>query len=101
MFFLRIFLKHNFAHYMIIKSFLKLPSWSGNFFSAGDKEILIKAIVQSIPVYSMNLFRIPVSFIRDLHRMAANFWWGNSLSKKSIHWCSWESLCLSKDAGGI
>ncbi|KAL5780225.1 hypothetical protein ACOSQ2_010962 [Xanthoceras sorbifolium] len=79
----------------------KLCGWSSKLFSAGGKEILIKAVIQSIPSYSMNLFRLPSSLIGELHRMMARFWWGSSDDKQRIHWCQWKSLCGNKLEGGL
>ncbi|KAK3207112.1 hypothetical protein Dsin_021158 [Dipteronia sinensis] len=36
----------------------KLQSWNNCFFSLGGHEVLLKAVIQSIPVYSMNLLRL-------------------------------------------
>ncbi|KAK0580643.1 hypothetical protein LWI29_004599 [Acer saccharum] len=79
----------------------KLQGWSSRFFSSGGKEVLIKAVVQAIPVYSMNLFRLPVSLIQELHRLCARFWWGGGSSKRKLHWCSWDRLCKPKVEGGL
>ncbi|KAL5843786.1 hypothetical protein ACOSQ4_009744 [Xanthoceras sorbifolium] len=79
----------------------KLCGWSSKLFSAGGKEILIKAVIQAIPSYSMNLFRLPSSLIGELHRMMARFWWGSSDDKQRIHWCRWKSLCGNKLEGGL
>ncbi|KAK2654860.1 hypothetical protein Ddye_014716 [Dipteronia dyeriana] len=77
----------------------KLQSWSHRFFSLGGREVLLKAVIQSIPVYTMNLFRLPASLITDIHRMRAKFWWGGSGNKRKMHWCFWENLCKAKDEG--
>ncbi|KAL5794381.1 hypothetical protein ACOSP7_002975 [Xanthoceras sorbifolium] len=79
----------------------KLQSWKGSLFFAGGKEVLIKAVVQAIPIYSMILFRLPQSLIADLHRLMSRFWWGSSDSNQRIHWCSWSYLCLNKLNGGL
>ncbi|KAL5800553.1 hypothetical protein ACOSQ4_033437 [Xanthoceras sorbifolium] len=57
--------------------------------------------MQSIPAYLMNLFRLPKSLIRDLHRLFSRFWWGSTTSSSKIHWCKWETLCKSKAQGGL
>ncbi|KAK0607443.1 hypothetical protein LWI29_015165 [Acer saccharum] len=79
----------------------KLQNWGNRFFSGGGREVLIKAVVQSIPVYSMNLFRLPVSLICELHRLCARFWWGGNGAKRKMHWCTWDVLCKAHIRGGL
>ncbi|KAL5555662.1 hypothetical protein UlMin_037898 [Ulmus minor] len=54
----------------------KLSGWKSKLLSAGGREILSKVVIQAIPSYAMNLFKLPVSLIRELHRLCAQFWWG-------------------------
>ena len=79
----------------------KLQSWCSRFFSMGGREVLLKVVIQAIPAYSMNLFRLPVSLIQDLHRLSARFWWSGSWNKQKMHWCTWERLCKPKGDGGL
>ncbi|KAL5568114.1 hypothetical protein UlMin_024689 [Ulmus minor] len=52
----------------------------------GGREVLTKAIIQSIPTYSMSMFKLPFSLIKELHRLCAQFWWGGNNEKKRMHW---------------
>ncbi|KAL5555846.1 hypothetical protein UlMin_038082 [Ulmus minor] len=79
----------------------KLCGWKSKLLSVGGREILTKAIIQAIPTYSMNMFKLPISLIKELHRLCARFWWGRDISKQKIHWCTWEQLCVHKKNGGM
>ncbi|KAL5559711.1 hypothetical protein UlMin_035922 [Ulmus minor] len=79
----------------------KLSGWKSKFLSTGGREVLTKAIIQSIPTYSMSMFKLPFSLIKELHRLCAQFWWGGNNEKKRMHWCTWERLCAHKLNGGM
>uniref|UniRef100_A0A803NUT6 Reverse transcriptase domain-containing protein n=1 Tax=Cannabis sativa TaxID=3483 RepID=A0A803NUT6_CANSA len=55
------------------------------------KEVLIKAVVQALPAYTMNLFLLPMGFCPQLESVVSRFWWKSSNSK-GIHWLSWVKL---------
>ena len=54
----------------------KLAGWKGKLLSMGGKEILIKAVAQVIPSYTMSCFLLPMSVCEDLERDLRSFWWG-------------------------
>jgi hypothetical protein len=51
--------------------------WSEKYMSSGAKEILIKAILQSISTYAMGVFKFPLGLVDDLEQIIRNFWWGD------------------------
>jgi len=61
---------------------------------------MIKVVVQSIPVYSMSVFKLPVDLCKDIEAMIRKFWWGSGDARK-IHWVKWSSLCSFKSLGGM
>ena len=42
--------------------------------SRAGKEVLIKAVAQSIPTYTMGVFLLPVKLCDELNAMCAKFW---------------------------
>ena len=79
----------------------KVLGWNNKLFSAGGKEVLLKAMVQSIPSYTMNLFRLLEGFISDVHHLCSRFWWGSSDSERKLQWGLWAKLCSGKSACGL
>ena len=69
-----------------------LTSWQEKLFSKGGKDILLKAVVQSIPTYTMSCVRLPTSLCRQLESLMARFWWGFNDKGNKIHW-KFENLC--------
>ena len=69
--------------------------------SHAGREILIKAVAQATPTYTMSCFKIPDSLCLDLNSMMSKFWWGQKDREKKLAWVSWEKLCTSKSEGGM
>uniref|UniRef100_A0A803NFH1 Reverse transcriptase domain-containing protein n=1 Tax=Cannabis sativa TaxID=3483 RepID=A0A803NFH1_CANSA len=80
----------------------KLQGWSAKFISRAGKEVLIKAVAQSLPSYAMNVFMIPTKITTEMESLMARYWWKSSASSNSgIHWMSWKRLCHHKTKGGM
>lgn len=79
----------------------KLKGWKERLMSRACKEILIKAVAQSITTYAMSCFLLPESFCQEVTRIIRNFWWSSANNSSGIPWKAWNHLCLSKDEGGI
>ena len=52
------------------------------------KEVLIKAVGQFIPTYTMEVFQLPIKLCDELDAMCAKFWWGQVGNERKIHWKS-------------
>jgi hypothetical protein len=61
----------------------------------------LKAVIQAIPTYSMNVFLFSSSLCKEINGMMPKFWWGHRNNTSKIHWRSWESMRLSKNQGGM
>ena len=79
----------------------KIQGWKGQLLSRAGNEILIKAVAQSIPTYTMGVIQLFRKFCDDLNAMCARFWWGQVRSERKIHWKSWKALSQSKKEGGM
>lgn len=51
----------------------KFNSWRGKLLSRDGKEVLIKAVVQAIPTYTMSLFLLPMQLCKDIERLMNRF----------------------------
>lgn len=75
------------AAFQSLKDRLKqrIDNWSVKYLSQGGKEVFIKAVLQSVPTYSMACFLLPKSLCNELEGIIARFWWGENRGKKGIH----------------
>ena len=65
------------------------------------KKILIKAVAQTIPTYTMSCFKLPDSLCEELTIMVKNFWWDQKKEEKKTAWLSYEKMCEPKSCGGM
>ena len=79
----------------------KLQGWEGKLLSQAGREVLIKAIVQAIPTYTMGCFKIPLGLCYDIEAMVKKKFWGQRGDKRKIHWIKWSELTKSKLDGGM
>ena len=54
----------------------KLASWKEKLLSKAGKEVLIKAVAQAIPTYTMSCFKIPDFLCDEMTSLIRNFWLG-------------------------
>ena len=69
--------------------------------STAGREILIKAVAQAIPMYTMNCFKLPDSLCNELNAKMRNFWWGQRDKERKMAWIAWEKMCTPKNEGGM
>ena len=79
----------------------KIQGWKEKLLSKGGKEILIKAVAQAIPVYSMACFDLTKTLCEELSNMINRYWWSQVDKENKIHWASWEKMRKTKKTGGL
>ena len=75
----------------------KLQGWKENLSSQVGREVLIKAVIQAIPTYTMSFFKLPKGLVRELENLIQKFWWGYSGDSRKVHWVCWEKLYEAKE----
>lgn len=78
----------------------KISSWNKQKLSKAGKEVLIKAVGQSIPTYVLSIFLLPKGVGEDIERMFNKYWWCSN-GEGGIRWREWGWLCSSKFWGGL
>ena len=65
--------KYHMFSYLKDRIWKKLQGWRGKLLSKASKEILIKAVAQSIPTYTMSVSQIPLKLCDELDAICAKF----------------------------
>ena len=66
----------------------KVHGWISNTMSTAGKEVLVKAVAQAVPVFSMSCFKLPRGLCEHLNMLIRKFWWGSKEGKRKPHWVS-------------
>lgn len=86
--------------YIIEKVECRTKGWSFKYLSDAGKEILIKTVAMALPVFTMNIFKLPAGIYDEINKLLAEFWWSKSGGRET-HWLSWDRLSLPKSEGGL
>lgn len=79
----------------------KLNGWKEKLLTHAGKEILLKSVVQAIPTYTMSVFRLPKTLIKEINSLMGKFWWSFKENFNKIPWMSWKQLGRNKEVGGL
>jgi len=67
--------------------------------SFGGKTILIKNVLNSIPIYLLSSINTPSCMIHDLHRVFAIFMWNFRATRRNRHWVAWSDIYNKEESG--
>lgn len=79
----------------------KIHSWKNSFLSTVGKEVKIKAVLQSVPTYAMDVFILPKRLCQEINALLSNFWWNKKQEGRGICWKRWEKMGENKMKGGM
>jgi hypothetical protein len=79
----------------------RLQDWKLNFLSQAGKEVLLKAVIQAIPTYSMSVFLLPKALCDEINSLMHKILVGASKKEKRVPWMSWSRMGLPKSHGGM
>jgi hypothetical protein len=69
--------------------------------SVGGKEVLIKAITQAVPTFSMSCFKLSRGLCQHINSLLRKFWWGIKDGSHKPAWVSWREMNEPKYMGGL
>ncbi|GAB4847064.1 hypothetical protein Ancab_039814 [Ancistrocladus abbreviatus] len=79
----------------------RLASWRGRFLSMGGRLTLLNAVLTSIPVYFLSVYKMPAGVATAIDRLRRQFLWSGPSQSRSILWVRWDVVCLPKTVGGL
>jgi hypothetical protein len=86
--------------WLIDKFESRISHWSNKWLSLGGRLVLIKAVLESQPVYWLALAHIPISVLQTIRKLCFDFLWSGNNHKKKYHLSSWMSIARPKKFGG-
>ena len=82
----------------------RLPGWKGRFLSSAGREMLVKTVLSSQPIYHMTVFPELKWLIKMIDRMRRSFLWRGETPDKVYGGHSivnWTTSCRPKIKGGL
>jgi hypothetical protein len=77
----------------------KIHHWCNKLLTMGGRYILIKVVLESLPVYWMALTKIPATILRSIRQLIFSFLW-TGCKTNGYHLCNWETISKPKKMGG-
>ena len=78
----------------------RLALWKIQYISKGGRLTLIRSVLSNMPTL-LSLFRLPKKIKLRLDKIQRDFLWGGGSSERKIHLIKWDSVCQSKERGGL
>jgi len=74
--------------------------WCNKWLSLGGRFILIKVVLESLPVYWLTLAHFSLEALNKLRKLIFSFLWKGNKNKNGYHLCSWISISRPNLYGG-
>ncbi|KAJ4765188.1 RNA-directed DNA polymerase (reverse transcriptase)-related family protein [Rhynchospora pubera] len=85
---------------LISKISSRLATWKMNSLSQAGRLVLIKSVLQSIPVYQMTTQLLPKLVTNKITSIIRRFFWGKK-ETNYMPFCSWKRITRPLDQGGL
>jgi len=78
----------------------RLSVWKLKHLSLGGRLILLRYVLSSLPVYALSFFKAPSGIVSSIESISDFFFFGSDDHRK-IFWVDWNTVCSSKEVGGL
>lgn len=94
-------IKKNSYKYILDKINANLNGWKMNFLTFAGRLIMANAVLNTIPLYTMQSTLLPRGVIDSIEQKVRTFLWGGSENKRTCNLVNWEIVTRAKDEGGL
>eukprot|EP00253_Pinus_taeda_P007787 PITA_07787 len=74
----------------------KLSLWTHRSLNMASRVVLVKAVLQSMPLYLFSIMAAPKWVLKAIKKLQRNFLWGSSGPNRKWALVKWEKACLPK-----
>ncbi|CAL2237693.1 unnamed protein product [Prunus armeniaca] len=78
---------------VIAKVQKRLGSWKSHTLSMVGRITLLQYVTTTIPIYTKQTAKLPMSVCDKLDQLNRNFLWGHTSNTSKIHLVNWEQVC--------
>ncbi|QHO37630.1 Putative ribonuclease H protein [Arachis hypogaea] len=79
----------------------RLKGWKSRYLSKAEKLVLIKAVLNNLPMCYLNLFKMPKAVATKITSLQSRFFWEKSDGMKGMAIVSWSLIQKPKSHGGL
>ncbi|WJX67429.1 hypothetical protein P8452_51895 [Trifolium repens] len=79
----------------------RLGAWGNKYVSLGGRIVLINAVLNSLPIFFLSYFKMPVKVWQEVVKIQRKFFWGGIGSRRKICRVKWSEICKPKKEGGL
>ncbi|XP_016185821.1 uncharacterized protein LOC107627507 [Arachis ipaensis] len=79
----------------------KLSLWKAKILSKAGKLVLIKSVINSLPIYYLSLYKMPNVVARRIISLQRRFFWGKDDGRPGMALVKWELIQALRKLGGL
>eukprot|EP00253_Pinus_taeda_P006105 PITA_06105 len=79
----------------------KLSSWTFRALNLAGRLVLIKSVLQAMPLYLFSILAAPKGVLKAIRNLQRNFLWGSTSQNRKWALVKWTEFCKTKSEGGL
>ncbi|GJT93456.1 RNA-directed DNA polymerase, eukaryota [Tanacetum coccineum] len=83
------------------KVLARLSKWKMKTLSIGGRFTLLKAVLGSMPIFHMSIYKVPINVLKSLESIRGRFFNGIEAGSRKALWVRWSKVLTPKDKRGL